>query len=173
VIAEVARRSRRRWAPALLASVALGAAPGCAPTIPYTYGTSVSKSSVRAIQPGNTTKYELLETFGMPLAIAKKGETVLIPRGREHSADRPGSPSTPARFASASGDGLFEPFSARPVGSGHRVYYFAHTISTKRALVLFTYIREWTESRSDELWCLVNEHNGIVEDCVFRPAGGA
>jgi hypothetical protein len=169
VSAEIVYRSRGLCASALVA-LALGG-QGCAPILPYTSGAPVPKATVSAMQPGKTTKYELLEHFGMPLSIAKKGETVLIPRGKEHSTGSSPGVGTVilARFESVSGDALFEAFSSRPIGPEHRVYYYGHSISTKRSLVMFTYIREWAETTTDELWVLVNEKNGIVEDFLYRP----
>lgn len=170
ISAEVALQARRVTTAAVLGlALALGA--GCAPNIAYQAGAEVPKARVAEIQRGKTTKYDLLESFGMPMVIAKKGETVLIPRGKEHSAigPNPGGSVIPARFESASADTFFELFSDRTTGVQHRVYYFGHTVSTKRTLILLVYINSWTETRSDELWVLVNEQNGVVEDFVFRP----
>src|SRR6185295_3092980 len=89
------------------------------------------QTSARYRVIGKTTKYELLETLGMPVSIAKKGETLLIPRGVEFSAT--GAGVRGLRFESASGDAFFEAFSDRATGAQHRVYYYYYTTSGKRS----------------------------------------
>lgn len=159
------KRLRRAGRLALVV-LAVSTAQGCVYFPPFHSGAPVPQARVAALRPGTTTKYELLESFGMPLSIARKGETLLIARGMDHAAGG----VTPAHFEYLSADAFFEPFADRATGAQHRVYYYSHTISSKHAVVITAYLKESVTRRSEDLWVLVNEQTGLVEDFLFHPA---
>jgi len=117
------------------------------------------------MQPGRTSKSELLGAFGMPVGIAKRGEPLAIARGIEWT----GSGTRPAGFERVDADTFFELFSKRPFGEHHRVYYYRYRVSSKHAVILGFYVRESVKRSTDELWVLINEENETVEDFVHRP----
>jgi hypothetical protein len=99
---------------------------------------------VKEIRSGKTTKEEVLDLFGPPTAIARKGKVMTLPP--------PGH--LKAGFIEVDSETFFEPFSLKFENTDeHIVYYYYHPTV-------------WgSESR---LWLYINETNGIVEDYIFR-----
>ena len=138
---------------------------GC-PSLPIRSGVQLPQETVEQLQPGKTTKAEVLDWFGMPLSIAKKGETLTIFR---ESAWVAGGGIRPSSYYQVDADTFFELFSAkRKITDRHRIYYYYHSVSTKFAIIAIVYNRESAHTRKDQLWLLMDEETGIVEDYVFR-----
>lgn len=106
--------------------------------------TPLEEDSVKEIKPWATTKEEILDLFGPPTAIARKGKVMTFPP--------PGY--LKAGFVEVDSETFFVPFSLKFKNTdGHIVYYYYHPTV-------------WgSESR---LWLYINETNGIVEDYIFR-----
>ena len=104
----------------------------------------LEKDFVDEIKPWVTTKEEILNLFGPPTAIARKGKVMTLPP--------PGH--LKAGFVEVDSETFFEPFSLKFENTDeHIVYYYYHPTV-------------WgSESR---LWLYINETNGIVEDYIFR-----
>src|SRR2546423_8252066 len=140
----------------------------CAPALPLSSGVSLSEARVQRLQPGKTSKHEVLELFGMPLSIAKKGEVLTVSRGSEYKAGGSGVEHAGLYFVPA--DTFFELFTPKHrIGEYHRIYYYYDAVSNKPLLMLGVYFRESSTTRSDQLWMLINEQTGLVDDFVFRP----
>jgi hypothetical protein len=152
----------------LLAALLTVMLQACAPALPLSSGVSLSEARVQRLQPGNTSKHEVLELFGMPLSIAKKGEVLTVSRGSEYKAG--GSGVEHAGLYLVPADTFFELFTPKHrMAEHHRIYYYYDAVSNKHLLMLGVYYRESSSTRSDQLWILINEQTGLVEDFVFRP----
>ena len=124
----------------------------------------VSGANAREIRDGATTRRQILERFGPPLAVARRGAVLALPY--------PGP--VPKGCRSVSSDSFLEPFSAvRPPGPADAVYYYEATdVRATGALAIPIvgggfYSRELVTRR---LWVLVDESAGIVEGHVFLDA---
>ena len=106
--------------------------------------TPLEEDFVKEIRSGETTKEEILDLFGPPTAIARKGKVMTLPP--------PGQ--LKAGFIEVDSETFFEPFSLKFKNmEEHIIYYYYHPTV-------------WgSESR---LWLYINETNGIVEDYIFR-----
>ena len=108
---------------------------------------SFTKAQVERIQRGETIKDEILQWFGPPLAMARKGEPGEAPT------------ANPARF-----DSFFEPFSERyAIGEHHVVYYYQ---SQRSRTVQGLMTRQ--SSVTDRLWILLDGRRGTVVDYVLK-----
>lgn len=130
------------------------------------YGIKDPDKLVVSVEPGKTTKRELLKRFGPPVTIAAQDEMTVIPLVYDVPPLRPGN-----TYAIRS-DTWFELFSAdRDLTEYHRVYYY-YALSRSRVLMffwLFDYRGSSTET--DRLWFLVDERTGTVEDYAFKEHG--
>ena len=138
---------------------------GCAPAIPIRTGEPLDESRINHIRRGETTKHEILESLGPPIAIAVRDETVTIqsPTLWIYGSLKRGG------YYEIQSDTFFELFSwQHELNDYHRVYYYYSTLSKTVAFVMLlaVYARGWTDI--DELWLLVNERTGVVEDYVLR-----
>lgn len=107
-----------------------------------------SKSAVKKIEPGRTTKEEILKWFGPPLAIAHKGDGDKIITVENVRADT-----------------FLELFSAKhPLTESDVVYYYRNVETTSSGGVVVFVVTENNRSATSKLWVLINNRNGIVED---------
>lgn len=161
-----------RGARALLATVALAAGAGCLPSLGLSPRVGQSLWRSGSIEPGLTTKAALLDRFGPPMAIAARGEEVEVPWTPLvlHQSLR----WTRVIFDEGmygwvqQADAWFEPFSTRrELRPSNRVYYWYAIV--ERGV---TWIPVWLfDVRVDglkELWVLVDEETGLVDDVVTR-----
>lgn len=100
---------------------------------------------INTIKPGVTTRYQVLELFGPPTAIARKGSIMTMPP--------PGH--LKSGFIEVNSDTFFEPFALKFENTeNHIVYYYYHPPFWN------------SESR---LWVYINETTNIVDDYFFKP----
>lgn len=148
--------------------LAVAPASGCLilPEITPDYGIEDPGKLVAAVEPGKTTKRELLKRFRPPVAIAARDEITAVPVAYDHPALRPGN-----AYAIRS-DTWFELFSAdRELTDYHRVYYYA-TLSRSHVLMFFWIFNyRGSSTETDRLWFLVDERTGTVEDYAFKQHG--
>ena len=138
---------------------------GCVPNFPLVSGANLDEQKIAKIRPGKTTRSEVLESFGLPLSIAKKGETLTVSAERAWVGSRIRAPG----FDPVDADAFYELFSANhKITDRHRVYYYYHAISTKWAAVVIFYVYKSAHTRKDRLWVLINEETGIAEDYAYR-----
>ena len=142
---------------------------GCVPAIPLITGPDLSEDSVERIEPGRTTKHQLFEWFGLPMAIGENDELLHIPRPTIYSGSSVGDIRR-GGYDDINADTFFELFSStRQLGDQHRVYYYYRAVSTSYVVIggLAYYTSSHTQTR--RLWVLVDEDRGIVDDYLFRP----
>jgi hypothetical protein len=125
----------------------------------YTVEEPMNADQIQEIQRGKTTKQEILEWFGPPIAIARKGTIVKVP-----------SPGLRKKGAEEiHSDTFFELFSERNVISEHDIiYYYFYAESKSTAAVCVVGVSDKGRLAVDKLWILINEKTGIVEDYVYR-----
>ncbi len=120
---------------------------------------------------GATTKAELFDWFGAPMAIAGAGEYVEVPAETVHHIDEMGGKSR--WFGGGSwvqqGDAWMELFAARqPLGAAHRVYYWYTTANAGVFVWPVVVAIEERRTTMHELWALVDEVTGIATDFIYR-----
>lgn len=115
---------------------------------------SFVNADIKKIEPGRTTKEEILKWFGPPLAIAKKGEEDKI------------IPLENVRVAT-----FLELFATKHIlTETDIIYYYRNVdIETKTGAVLLV-ISESKRSAATKLWILIDTRSGIVEDYVISEA---
>lgn len=118
---------------------------------------SVTSDNSDKIVKGVTNRSHILDTFGPPHAIARKGKTIYIPFW-EGSTSR-----------EVDSDVLFELFSDNnKLTDQHIIYYYDNTtISRSNVFVLIGHSRS-ASVKSHRLWIMINDITGIVEDYVYR-----
>ncbi len=128
-------------------------------------------NDVTAIVPGKTTKRELFERFGAPVAVAARDEdlTILGPRVFRGT----GSLSNPyGIFYNIQSDTFFAPFSDdHMLTEYHRVYYYQHYLYSIRPNFWLLGVNSTGKTICDRLWVLVNEKSYLVEGFALRSIG--
>jgi len=122
-------------------------------------GESLSEHELEKIQPGRTTKQEVLEMFGPPLGIARRGEILNVPTANPRKTGLEKIPS----------ETFFELFAQKhSLTSDHIIYYyFSSKTSSIGGIILFA-AKGSTDINVAKLWVLINEKTAIVEDYKFR-----
>jgi hypothetical protein len=134
----------------------------CVPAIPMRTGRPLKDDKILTITPGKTTKQDIIELFGAPMAIAKQGEVLKIQSERTYLSPK-------SSYYEIDSDTFFELFSSQhTLTEYHRIYYYYHAVSKETGLVLGFFIYENGKTIFYKLWILVNEETGMVEDYVFR-----
>lgn len=135
-------------------------------------GEPISKQKLELMSPGTTTKTELMENFGPPLAIAKPDETLLIPAppvayGMDNMPRLVYGPYYKAQSAP-----FFELFSGKhEFNKFHRVYYYQQYKYSRSIFFWLLGVHVSEKTSSDNLWVLVNEKDNKVEDYFFKSKG--
>jgi hypothetical protein len=115
---------------------------------------SFTKAEVKKIEPGKTTKEDILKWFGPPLAMARKGdEDKFIPP------------------ATVRVDTFPEVFAAKHTISENDVIYYYRNVETTSAGLAFSLYSGYgfvggqhPRSATAKLWVLIDNRRGIVED---------
>lgn len=136
-----------------------------------TTGALLPDDRLGALQPGRTTRSEVLDWFGPPLAFARDGAVAPAP---EIALRWAGFELGPPPLS------LFDKFPAGAVAGGDLVYYCRQDqdIASKSAVALMIFIppagggvSPWKHSferRTDELWVLIDGVTGVVKAVVFK-----
>lgn len=117
----------------------------------------ISEKSVKQITAGKTTKSEILEWFGPPTAIARRGKSLAIP-----DADFDGTRTVDSET-------FFELFSIKhDLTEDHIIYYYqSFKVGSTAGIFLFVG-SESKKVHSSKIWMLINNNTGIVEDYVYK-----
>ncbi len=155
----------RRLGPAVVAMLAAFGLGGCfSITQQLPSGEPLDAGRIKAIRPGVTTRAEILERFGPPAAIARKGTTMVLPAPGPAKRGRTEVPS----------DAFLELFAAsRPLKDAELVYYYDASALKGSGFLFIPIIGGGFYSReavAERLWILIDRDRGIVEDYVFRGA---
>ncbi len=152
------------------AALALLALSGCVlPAFPHWSGRPLERADVALLEPGRTTKHDLFQRLGPPFAIAAPGEVVAV----EAPAAMLGSGGLcqlrPGGAYRVDSGAWFEPFAARrPLREGERVYYWYAWRAGGWDWFLLLALVASCSNEAREVWVLVDEDTGLVEDVVFR-----
>ena len=142
------------------AALAIAAAPGCfVHTGTFHSEARLADEDVAAIHRGETTRQQVVERLGPPLALLRRGETVTV---ADVGARRSGSRSLQA-------DAAFELFSASAGPSDVILYYEASEAKQTGGAFLFVGSTDATIDLT-RLWILVDAGSGVVKDVAFRKA---
>lgn len=134
---------------------------GCVQSV--SSGTRIQTEQLNKIQPGKTTKNEVFEWIGPPMAVLASNEFNPVPMPFMYSTFAHRSIQS-----SIQSDTFFELFSSQhQFHEYHRVYYFYYAVSTFSEFWMIARF-ENRKTELDKLWLLVNEKTGIVEDYKFR-----
>lgn len=136
-------------------------------------GTDIPPAKVAEIVSGTTSKYDLIEAFGAPLVIARQNEELEIESALPDIifAD-PASSALPLSSVKVNSNVYFELFrDKQALFPYHRVYYFRHHQSTGYLLYALIWFHDGGGTTSENLWALVDERNGRVEDYFFLEKG--
>ena len=126
----------------------------------YKMGDTIDQESTKNIHPGKTVKQEILQWFGPPIAVARKGELVKIPR---LGANRTG-------WDEIQSDTFFELFSSKqPLTENHIVYYYHSAEDKSTAGMFVVYAHGEGKLSVNKLWILIDDKTGLVADFLFRP----
>ena len=164
-------RARRAWIGAAAVAI-LGVGPGCAhlPAGGRT-GRPLDADRAAALERGTTTKAELFERLGAPMAIVGRGEYAEVVAA---AVARPIPPGTwfvrqGGGTWPLQGDAALALFADRhALGDDHRVYYWSFTEDSGLGVLWVVFVTETYRTRSAELWVLVDEATERVVDAVFR-----
>jgi len=146
---------------------------GCIPMPPMYSGLTLDKKQIDNIHPGKSTKYEILSSLGPPLAIAVRDEPVTFESPTIWIIRNDHKPQlAPGKYNEIESDLFFELFSSQhDLTEYHRVYYYYSALS--RLHIWFGGMYKKAKTDIDELWILVNEKTGIVEDYFLKKEGSS
>ncbi len=119
---------------------------------------------IRGIRRGATTRQEILERFGPPVAVARRGATMVYPPPGSAKRGRADVPS----------ETFFELFSAgRALRDTDIVYYYDSSRLEATGVLIIPLVGGGfhnSEMVVQRLWLLIDDATGTVEDYVFRGA---
>jgi len=125
----------------------------------FKVGESLSDKDLEKIQPGRTTKQEVLEMFGPPLGIARRGKVLKVPSAIQGKMG----------WEEIQSETFFELFSTKhTLTNQHIIYYYFSTEASGIGGIFLFFGKESTDIHVDKLWFLINEQTAIVEDYIFR-----
>jgi hypothetical protein len=137
-------------APAIIAIVLLAMLTGCMKM--EMGGRPIKKEKLAKIEPGKTTKKEIIEWFGAPAGI------ISSPRNQQ----MPVSPYMGGMISNP-----FELFTPKhKISESYRVYYFCYLRSEMIPVVPFYHEMK---QYKDQLFVLIDESNQLVIDYSFIP----
>lgn len=120
-----------------------------------------TEAQIRKITPGTTTKQDLLDWFGPPVAVARKGAVMKIPV--------PGLRKEGSHDVQA--DTFFELFSSKhALTEQHIIYYYYYAEIKGTEVMVFLAGTAYQREVVDKLWLLVDDRTGVVADYIFRKA---
>ncbi len=128
------------------------------------YDQKLNKEVIKVIEPGKTTRINILEWLGPPAILAEIEGTKLIP-----TLDL-----NPEKMREVDSKVFFKYFLERHSISDHHVVYYYFNESEKingfsipLGNTLLSLPLTSTDLQFNELWVLVNRKTGLVEDYVF------
>jgi len=132
-------------------------------------GTPIETEQLDKIQPGKTTKNEVFEWIGAPIAVLAKNEFNSVPMPLTYGKQDDRSALQSSLQSSIQSNTFFELFSSQhQFHEYHRVYYFHYAFRIDHYAMGLIVSAQTSKVKFDKLWLLVNEKTGIVEDYKFR-----
>jgi hypothetical protein len=131
------------------------------------YDRTLTKDVVEKIEPRKTTRKSILKWFGPPEVLAKKGDVVSLPILGKDSKD--------VKIQEVDSTIFFEKFLEKhPISEHHVVYYYLNEGEDINGfaipipgLAFISIPATFGNLQFSELWILVNNETGQVEDYVF------
>jgi len=131
---------------------------GCINAYSFRYGPQIKEDIVKMIQPGKTTKEDIIQWFGSSTNIVQK-------QGADATTPKEGLVDViDPRLVSPSFD-LFS--SKHKITEDHRIYVYTSTKSEGTVFYLSFFTKSDGQMFKDSLLVLVNEKTGIAEDYIF------
>jgi hypothetical protein len=160
---------------AAIAAACLGLGGCLLPVIQPTSGRTLAPEALATIRRGRTTKVELLEALGAPLAVASQGETVTVvsPNAVVAASDNAICKRVWGGSFTTGTDGWFEAFALRrTVRDTHRIYYWYEAKPGGwNGLLLVVYAGQ-CRTTTRHLYALVDERTELVDDVLLVDEGG-
>lgn len=148
----------------ILATAALLAliSSGCIFGSRYRTEAPFTETQIRKITPGTTTKQEILDWFGPPIAVARSGEVMKIPA--------PGPLKEGSQDVQA--DTFFELFSSKHSLTEQHIIYYYYDSEMKGTEVLVLFFAGIVKARvaENKLWLLIDDRTGMIVDYIFKKA---
>lgn len=131
------------------------------------YDRTLEKEMIGNVEPGTTTRKNILEWFGPPAILARKESTVLLPSLDPNHEE----------MRKVDSKVFFKYFlEGHAISEHHVVYYYLNEwekingVSIPLGNTLLSLPLTSTDLQFSELWILVNRKTGRVEDYVFLEA---
>ncbi len=155
-----------RW----IGAVALVAMAACViPSVSHRTGPALDPEEVAGVRPGRTTKRELFAALGPPFAIAARGEVVAVESPVAMVGDGGMCQQRMGGAYRVDADAWFEPFAARrALRDDHRVYYWYSWRASGWNWYLLLALVASCGNSVREVWALVDESTGTVDDLAVR-----
>lgn len=127
-------------------------------------GRPILKKTVAGIEPGKTTKYEIIQWFGTPYSISEPNKSISLSDMGQGQI----SPLSPyPNLGSTLVSNPFEFFTPKhKITDSYRVFYYYYTHMFASATTPFY---ASAKRYKDELFILIDESNQLVVDFVFMP----
>jgi len=139
---------------------------GCIPAPPFISGRDITEEQLIPLKSTRVDKTELMDLLGPPYAIFKIGEIANVPRGAAWDSSGGTKMATYEKVDSNVAFTLFP--GASQSQTDKRVYYYYYSKSSKTGYFLLLAIHEKVKNRVEELYVLVNERSGFVEDYFYK-----
>ena len=128
----------------------------------YVAGEPFNGQALRGMEQGELARSDVLRWFGPPVAIARRGTTMTFPPPRVR----------PAGWIDIRSDTFFELFPRIKGNAEDRIIYYYHAprLTMNGYFSIFIAGGYTRRTTADELWILINERTGRIEDYVLRTA---
>ncbi len=146
------------WAAWVLFSLSLC---GCYMGERYIAGEPFSEKALSGLEQGTMTKQDVLQWFGPPSAVARRGSTMTFPPAGIRNEG----------WEDIRSDAFFELFPAKAGNADGRViyYYYAPRVTMNGVFSILIAGGFTRRVVTDELWLLIDERTGKIEDFVLKP----
>jgi hypothetical protein len=133
---------------------------GCYVGERYLAGEPFSEQAVAGIKQGTMTKRDVLQWFGPPVAIARRGTTMTFPPAGIRKEG----------WEDIQSDTFFELFPQKDGNADDRIiyYYYAPRLTMNGVVSILIAGGYTRRIVADELWLLIDERTGRIEDFVMR-----
>jgi hypothetical protein len=128
-------------------------------------GKPFDENLINKIQRGKTTKEEITRWFGVPKAVAKKGEKVRLPTVTATPYMGMGGVEMPGEEVSS--DTYFALFSKQQVKENHIIYLYVYTTSKGKIFSMPFFGSMGGKVLKNTLVILIDDDKDIVEDYVY------
>ncbi len=142
---------------ALVLSILLTMLTGCA-IATVKADEHFEESQVKQIVPDLTSRSEVTQAFGIPVAVAKQGMDVSYPPPDIRKVG----------YRTIPGNVFLDLFTPKhKIRPSHRVYYY-YSVELKASSVFACVTVNNSKLVTDELWILIDDQTGLVVDYIFE-----